>query len=150
MKFIFWIILLESMGFLLGSLTQANISPWYENLHKSSLTPPGYVFSIVWPLLYALLAGVAWILSRPDKIHSKLITTLFILQLLMNWAWTPLFFQLHWFRVSAIWLISLTCINVILVIKTKTTHKTIAWLLTPYTLWLMFASYLNGVIALIN
>jgi tryptophan-rich sensory protein len=150
MKLIFWIVLLESIGFLLGLLTQANIYPWYENLNKSSLTPPGFVFSIVWTFLYALLAVIAWILFSHDKESSKKITTLFVLQILMNWAWTTLFFEFHWLRLSAIWLISLTCLNFILIIEAKKTHQTIAWLLTPYLLWLLFASYLNVVIALMN
>lgn len=146
----FWIVLFESIGFLLGLLTQANIYPWYMNLNKSSLTPPGFIFSVVWTLLYALLAVIAWILSNQNKDASKKVTVLFALQMLMNWAWTPLFFGLHWSLFSAIWLLSLTCLNIILIIEAKTTDKTIAWLLVPYLLWLMFASYLNVVIALMN
>ncbi|MBL7480361.1 TspO/MBR family protein [Legionella bononiensis] len=150
MKLVFWIVLFESIGFLLGLLTQANIYPWYEHLNKSSLTPPGFVFSVVWTLLYVLLALIAWILTNQNQESSKKITVLFALQMLMNWVWTPLFFGLHWFMLSALWLVSLTCLNLILIIEAKKTHKTIAWLLTPYLLWLVFASYLNVVIALMN
>lgn len=149
-KLICWIVVFESIGFLLGLLTQANIYPWYEHLNKSSLTPPGFIFSLVWTLLYALLAVIAWILSNHNKVSSKKVTVLFALQMLMNWAWTPLFFGLHWFMLSAVWLVSLTCLNVILIIEAKKTHKTIAWLLIPYLFWLVFASYLNVVIALMN
>lgn len=150
MKLMFWIALFESIGFLLGLVTQTNIYPWYEHLDKSSLTPPGYIFSIVWSLLYALLAVIAWMLSNRNTAPSKKITVLFTLQMLMNWAWTPLFFGLHWFMPSAIWLVSLTCLNMLLIIEAKKTHKTIAWLLVPYLLWLVFASYLNVVIAIMN
>lgn len=150
-KLIFWIVAFEMAGFLSGLLTQANIYPWYESLVKSSLTPPGFVFSIVWSLLYALLAVIAWILSsQPKESRCKSTHYLFAVQLLMNWAWTPLFFQYHWLTFSAIWLVVLTCLNLILIIQTKTKHKTVALLLTPYVLWLMFASYLNAVIALMN
>ncbi len=131
-KLIFWIVLFESIGFLLGLLTQANINPWYENLNKSSLTPPGFIFSIVWALLYGLLAGIAWILFSLNKLSSKKIVVLFALQMLMNWVWTPLFFGLHWFIPSAVWLVSLTCLNFFLIIESKKTDKTIALLLTPY------------------
>lgn len=150
MNLIFWLVLFESIGFLLGLLTQANIYPWYQHLNQSSLTPPGYIFSIVWTLLYALLAIIAWILSGHNKRSSKTVTLLFALQMLMNWAWTPLFFGLHWLIFSAFWLVSLTGLNVILIIKAKQTDKTIAWLLSPYLLWLLFASYLNIVIAFTN
>lgn len=150
MNLIFWLVFFESIGFLLGLLTQANIYTWYNHLNKSSLTPPGFVFSIVWTLLYALLAIIAWILSSHNKTSSKKITQLFTLQMLMNWIWTPLFFGLHWLILSALWLVSLTFLNVVLIIKTKKTDKKIAWLLIPYLLWLLFASYLNLVIAFMN
>lgn len=149
-KLIFWIVLFESIGFLLGLVTQANIYPWYEHLNKSSLTPPGFVFSVVWTLLYALLAVIAWILSNNNKTYSKKVTVLFALQMLMNWAWTPLFFWLHWFIFSALWLIGISCLNLLLIIECKKTHIRIAWLLMPYLLWLVFASYLNVIIAFMN
>jgi translocator protein len=147
---IFWVVLFQSMGFLLGLLTQANIYPWYEHLNKSSLTPPGYLFSVVWTLLYIILAVIAWILSGHKDASSRKITVLFALQMVMNWIWTPLFFGLHWIIPSALWLVSLTCLNAFLVFQAKKTNKTIAWLLMPYLLWLVFASYLNIVIALMN
>ncbi|HHT0594486.1 TPA: TspO/MBR family protein [Legionella anisa] len=150
MSLIFWIVLFESIGFLLGLLTQANIKPWYEHLNKSPLTPPGFIFSVVWTLLYALLAVVSWILSNYNKEFPKKVTVLFGLQMLMNWVWTLLFFGLHWLMLSALWLIGLSCLNVLLIIETKKEHKTIAWLLTPYLFWLIFASYLNVFIALMN
>ncbi|KTD82195.1 TspO/MBR family protein [Legionella waltersii] len=149
-KLIFWIVLFESIGFVLGLLTQANINPWYESLNKSSLTPPGFVFSVVWTLLYGLLAVIAWILSSLNKSSSHKIIVLFALQMLMNWSWTPLFFGLHWFRSSAVWLVSLTGLTFFLIIEAKKTNTTIAWLLIPYLLWLVFASYLNLYIALMN
>lgn len=150
-RLIFWIVLFQSIGFLLGLLTQANLFPWYAHLNKSSLTPPGFLFSIIWSFLYTILAIIGWMLSNSNKKQpSKSIITLYTLQMLMNWAWTPLFFQLHWIAFSAIWLLVLTGLNVILIIKTSRTHKIIAYLLMPYVLWLMFASYLNGFIALMN
>ncbi len=149
-KLIFWIVLFESIGFLLGLLTKTNIHPWYEHLNKSSLTPPGFIFSIVWTLLYALLAFIPWILLNLNSVTSKKITLLFTLQMLMNWAWTPLFFGLHWLIPSALLLVILTCFNIFLIIEAKKTHEIIAWLLTPYLLWLVFASYLNIVTALSN
>lgn len=147
---ILWIALFECIGFYLGLLTQANIQPWYEHLNKPSLTPPGFIFSVVWSILYALLAIIAWILASQDKQSSKPITALFALQMVMNWAWTPLFFGLHWLMLSGIWLISLTGLNLLLIFKAKKTHSAIFWLLIPYILWLMFAFYLNAYIALMN
>ncbi|RUR19208.1 tryptophan-rich sensory protein [Legionella sp. km535] len=151
LKLMFWFLLFESIGFLLGMLTQANIYPWYESLNKSSLTPPGFVFSVVWSLLYALLSLVAVILFHRDKESSNnKLMMLFVLQMLMNWAWTPLFFGLHWIMLSAIWLVGLTALNGILIIQARNKAPMVAWLLIPYLIWLMFACYLNGVIAWLN
>ncbi len=78
LKLVFWIVLFESIGFFFGLLTQANITPWYAYLNKSLLTPPGFVFSIVWSLLYALLAVIAWRYQR--IILSYLKKSLFFLR----------------------------------------------------------------------
>ena len=67
-KLILWILSFELIGFFLGLLTQANILSWYEGLNKSILTPPGWVFSIVWPLLYVCLAILGFHLWQH---HSK-------------------------------------------------------------------------------
>ncbi len=56
---IIWIAAFQSIGFLLGMMTKDNLGPWYQELLKSSLNPPGFVFSIVWPILYVLLALLA-------------------------------------------------------------------------------------------
>lgn len=149
-KLICWIIVFESIAFLLGLLTQTNIDPWYNNLHKSSLTPPGVVFSIVWPILYALLAYIAWFLSSHKKESVKLPIYLYGLQIIMNWAWTPLFFEFHWVKLSAIWIVTLTGLNWVLIVQLKTKQKAIALLLLPYVFWLMFASYLNLFISVMN
>lgn len=149
-KLFFWIVFFETIAFLLGLLTQANIEPWYNHLAKSSLTPPGAVFSVVWSILYALLAYIAWFLASHKDEANKAFSRLYCLQILMNWAWTPLFFQLHWIKLSAVWLIILTCLNLVLVIQAKAKQRNIALLLLPYVFWLMFASYLNAFIAVMN
>ena len=135
------------IGFSLGQMTQSNIHPWYQELSKSSLTPPGVIFSIVWSVLYALLAVVGWALGqyRHDP-KLKPIFYLYLVQLIMNWAWTPLFFQLHWLGVSFFWIVVMTCLNGVLIFKIKNQKKGIAILLSPYFFWLLFAAYLNAVI----
>lgn len=151
MKLMVWILGFQLIGFLLGLLTQANLYPWYAGLNKSSLTPPGVVFSVVWTLLYALLAIVAWILyEQKNRPSNPAIAYLFAIQMLMNWIWTPLFFQAHWLLFSAVWLVVLTALNGLLIIMTLNKQKTIALLLTPYLIWLLFAAYLNLVIAITN
>lgn len=150
MKLLFWILVFEGIAYLMGLVTQHNIYPWYASLNKSSLTPPSYVFSIVWTLLYLVLAIISWILSDKKIKVSTAFIAIYVFQILMNWAWTLIFFQLHWINLAAIWLVMLTGLNLILFIMSIRIDKLIAYLLLPYVLWLLFATYLNTVIALTN
>ncbi|KTD58122.1 tryptophan-rich sensory protein [Legionella sainthelensi] len=150
-KLIIWILTFELIGFVLGLLTQANIPSWYEGLHKSILTPPGWVFSIVWIILYVFLAIIGFILwqSRCQP-QIKMLFNLYLLQLIMNWMWTPLFFQLHWMGFSFLWILIMIGLNAIIILKIKNIERGIALLLIPYFLWIIFASYLNGMIWILN
>ncbi len=150
-KLIIWIVVFEAIGFFLGMLTQANIHPWYEGLNKSALTPPGFVFSIAWSILYALIAIVGWALwENRNNTKIKHLVYLYFIQLVMNWAWTPLFFKLHWLSFSFLWIVVMVCLNGIIIVSIKHEKKAIALALIPYLLWLMFATYLNGVIWVLN
>ena len=82
--------LLVILTSVIGSLANVyiNSDTWYEELIKSPLNPPSYVFGIVWPILYAIMAFVSF------KMAEK-ISTLFILQLLANAAWSWIFFYFH-------------------------------------------------------
>lgn len=135
----------------LGMLTQANIPSWYEELNKSGLTPPGPVFSIVWSILYALLAIVGWVLwcSRNES-EMRSVFYLYSVQMLMNWAWTPLFFVLHWTGLGFLWILVMAGLTGLLILSLKNKKESIAILLLPYLVWLLFAAYLNGMIWLLN
>ena len=146
-----WIIAFQVIGAFLGFITQHNMHPWYDTLAKSSLNPPAIVFTTVWPLLYVLLAISGYLLWR-DRSNPKVKPALycFIIQMLMNWAWTSLFFQLHWVLVSFIWITAIIFLTLATIILSNTTHKSVSIMLIPYLLWLIFASYLNFSIWYLN
>ncbi|MDX1838349.1 tryptophan-rich sensory protein [Legionella taurinensis] len=149
-QFILWIIAIQGMGFLFGLLTKANIS-WYEHLNKSSLTPPPWAFPTVWSLLYLLLAIVGWALWTDRKEpRVRPLFYLYLLQLVMNWSWTPFFFQWHWTGFSLLWIILIASLTGIMIYRLYPEKRTLAVLLIPYLVWLAFAAYLNGVIWLSN
>jgi translocator protein len=117
-------------------------SIWYANLLKPALTPPDWVFSAVWPVLYIMMAlsvAVIWI----KKVRKKSVYILFFLQLFFNGAWTYCFF----FRQSIILgMIDILLLNIFLVLTIfafKKYSRLAAGLLIPYFLWTLFASYLN-------
>lgn len=148
--FIFWIFLFESVGMFLGVITKSDISTWYMTLNRSQLTPPGYVFSIVWTILYAVLAYVAWVICINYNSKYKKLVILFSIQMILNWAWTPIFFTLHSINLSAIWIVILVVVNVLLILEAKNINKKIVYALIPYIIWLIFAAYLNLIIVLSN
>ena len=150
-QLVIWILIVEGIGFILGILTQDHIHAWYDGLNKSDLTPPPVVFSIVWPILYALLAMTGWSLwQQGNKPAVRTTLYFFMSQLLMNWAWTPLFFQLHWIGFSFLWIGILTCLTIITLYLMKKNNNHLFFLLIPYFVWLLFATYLNCTIWLLN
>jgi tryptophan-rich sensory protein len=66
--------------------------PWYGQLIKSSLTPPGYYFGIIWPILYISLAILGWKLHRE---REKTILKWYWTGMFLNWLWSPVFFTWH-------------------------------------------------------
>lgn len=146
-----WIIGFQTIAYIMGQITQANIPDWYSTLSKPPLTPANEVFAVVWTILYILLAIVGWVLWQ-NQTHSefKALRTLFSLQMIMNWLWTPLFFEFHLLGVSFYWTFGIIIITVLLIFKSWKHLRLISILLIPYLLWLFFALYLNGSIWMAN
>lgn len=148
---IVWIVVFELIGFLLGRLTQEGMVTWYQTLYKSCLTPPAIVFPIVWTILYSMIALAGWSLwqSRQQP-RAKLALLIYGAQLLMNWAWTPIFFYFHWISLSFYWIVGIATLTLLIIIITKDRFKFCCIMLLPYLYWVIFASYLNGVIWALN
>ena len=129
----------------LGSLASTNsgIDSWYLSLNKSELNPPGYVFGIVWPILYVLMMISAFL-------TYKKVFVVFNIQLIFNAAWSWLFFRFQMPLVSLLDIYLLIVMN-IYILKLMYHESKIAFLLfLPYVLWISFASYLNLFIVINN
>lgn len=146
-----WIIVFQIIAYCLGMITQHDIVSWYPTLHKSSLTPPDIVFPIVWFILYCMLAVSAYVLWQyRHQPKAKLALVFYVLQILLNWAWTPLFFYFHWIGVSLFCIMAIIIFTLITVLITRKTYKLSCVLLIPYFIWLLFAGYLNAMIWILN
>ena len=139
------LVLLIPLTLIVGSFASANTGTdmWYQGLIKSDLNPPGYVFGIVWPILYLLMGITAW---RTFEI----IKNLFYVQLFLNAIWSWLFFSFHLPLISLIDIWLLIYININIVYKVLNIDKLAGLLYVPYILWLLFASYLNLFIVINN
>ena len=151
LQLLFWIIAFQFVGLLIGKMTQNNISVWYHGLIKSPLNPPDFVFPIAWGFLYVILAIVGWYLYKnKSRNNGKLIFNLYVIQIFMNWMWTPLFFQWHMIGLSFFWVVAMILITLVAFLLCIKHFKLVAVLLSPYLLWLIFASYLNYFVWLNN
>ncbi len=130
---------------VLGGLATSNTSMdlWYQSLSKSSLNPPGYVFGIVWPILYLLMSISAYRTFESTK-------NLFLIQLVFNTAWSWMFFafQMPVIALFNIWLLIFLNIRISLIMFRQ--DKISGVIYVPYILWLIFASYLNLFIVINN
>ena len=136
-----YVILALTIGGLASSNTADDV--WYQTLIKSPLNPPGYVFGIVWPILYLLMSISAFRTFNETK-------NLFLIQLLFNalWSWLFFAFQMPFIALLNIWL--LIYLNIKLNLKMFYQDRLSGFLFIPYVLWLFFASYLNLFIVLNN
>ena len=130
---------------VIGSLANVFITSdsWYVDLVKSPLNPPSFVFGIVWPILYALMAFVSF--KSADKIWK-----LFIPQLILNAAWSWMFFFMHAPLLALINISILIFLNQKILVILKIESKLLFWLYLPYVLWLSFAAFLNASIVFLN
>ena len=139
------VIIFVLITLVVGSLASSSTGtdPWYQSLTKSELNPPGYVFGIVWPILYLLMGITAWRTFYTIK-------NLFYIQLFFNAIWSWLFFSFHLPVISLVDIWILIFINIKILFMVLNQDKLAAFLYTPYIVWLLFASYLNLFIVLNN
>ena len=133
------------LALILGGLASSNTSTdiWYQSLLKSELNPPGYVFGIVWPILYLLMSVSAY---RTFKVTKNL----FLLQLFFNTIWSWLFFSFHMPVIALLNIWLLIFLNIKLLFQMIKIDKISGIIYIPYVIWLAFASYLNLFIVINN
>lgn len=133
----------------LGTAFTDTSSNWYQSLIIPALQPPGIVFTIVWTILYILIASSLSIVSINPKSAKKTLL-LFASNGVLNVLWTYTFFYLQK-PASAVFVMILIVITAaFLFAETYRVDKTAAYLLIPYLIWLCFAMYLNYEIAFLN
>lgn len=124
---------------------------WYNALNKSLLTPDGWVFAVVWPILYFLL-GIALYLIISDKSRQTKSKAywLFAVQMGLNALWSYLFFGLQLPSAGLICLVILLAFSIWMMRAFYQLRKSAGYLIIPYIVWLVFAMYLNSVVVYLN
>ena len=143
-SYLFWIFPAEATGALSGWLTREGTELYAQTILKPPLSPPGWVFPLVWTFLYALMgigAAQIWLSPPSNARHQGL--NLFIAQLVVNFFWSPVFFNLQAFGLAFFWLLLLWGLVSAMILAFRKVDTAAAKLQIPYLLWLTFAVYLN-------
>lgn len=140
----FWIILAEAVGALSGWLTRDGMKAYTETIAQPPLSPPSWIFPIVWTILYALMGiGAARVSLAPKSKERSLGLNLFVIQLIVNFFWSPIFFNAQAFGTALLWLILLWLLVLAMILVFRKMDKSAGSIQIPYLLWLTFAAYLN-------
>ncbi|KAJ6637657.1 Translocator protein [Pseudolycoriella hygida] len=133
-------------GFVNGRITAQNLKPWYASLNKPSLNPPNWVFGPVWTSLYAGMGYASYLVYRDGggfSGNAQTALTLYGAQLILNHAWTPIFFKYHSMKWSSIEIVLLTGTAAACGYSFYQINPIAGQLFIPYLAWLSFASFLN-------
>ncbi len=127
-----------------GWFTSMSVGTWYQNIAKPSFTPPSWVFGPVWTTLYALMAIAAWLVwDRVGFAIGTVALTLYAVQLVLNVAWSGLFFGLRSPALGTLCVIILWIAILATLIAFLRIHPVAGVLLVPYILWVSYASVLT-------
>ena len=147
----FWIVLTELVGALAGFLSREGTELYQASVLKPALTPPGWIFPVVWGILYLLMGiAAARIALLQESGAQRAALRVYGLQLAVNFIWPLLFFNLQAFGAAFLWLVLLFALIVWMILSFRELDKTAAWLLLPYLLWTAFAGYLNYGVWMLN
>ena len=139
------------VGFL-SSLISQNSMEVFEMVVKPPLSPPGWIFPVVWTVLYMLMGIASYIVLTSGKSEYKVKTALifYLIQLFFNFLWPVIFFNGQKYLLAFIWLIILWVLILITSVLFFRISKTAGRLMLPYIIWVTFAAYLNYGIYILN
>lgn len=140
-----------AVGGLAAWLTMDSMAQ-FAALAQPPLSPPGWVFPVVWTILYLLMGWASFLIwkSGASQAAKKRALGLYGVQLAVNFVWPLLFFRAGLYGFALIWLMILLVMVVETMLAFGRIDRRAAWLLAPYFLWLLFAAYLNAGVWLLN
>lgn len=157
--FLFCIAIPLLVGGIAGFLTSPGMN-LYQQLEQPPFAPPGFLFPIVWTILYVLMGLASFFIVtsfEPDRNKNRELThkkhqalSFYALQLFFNFLWPILFFNCNLYLIAFIWLLALWLLILICVYLFYAVNKKAAYLMIPYFLWVTFAAYLNLGVYILN
>lgn len=150
--FIVSVLIPLAVGGLSAWLTYGKMEA-YSALNQPPLSPPGWIFGVVWSILFVLMgisSGLVYL--KRDEMRDKVTSALkvYAFQLALNFCWTLIFFNMGAYLFAFIWILLLLVFVSLMISTFKRVSPVAAYLQIPYLLWLIFAGYLNFMIFLLN
>ena len=140
------------LGTISGRIANSGYgNPWFDALIKPAFMPPGWVFGAAWTFLYIALGfALAMILhARGARLRGAVIT-LFLVQLALNYSWSPIFFAWHLIDLALVVILAMIAVTALLVVLTWRIRRVAALLILLYLGWLVFAALLTSEIGRLN
>ena len=141
----------EGIGALSGWLSREGTKIYNATVLQPPLSPPQWVFPVVWGILYALMGiSSARIWLSPASRHRSRGLNLYIAQLILNFFWSLIFFNAQAFGLAFFWLLAIWALVIWMILTFRKVDPLAALLQIPYLLWLTFAAYLNWGVWMLN
>lgn len=140
----------ELIGALSGLLSGGNFSAFYKSLEQPPFAPPGWLFPVMWVILYALMGISAYQIYESEEIGRKRALILYGIQLAVNFSWSIVFFRFKSLLGAVIVIVLLLILVAAMIVLFYKIKKSAAYLNIPYLLWTAFAAYLTIGIYLLN
>lgn len=140
-----------AVGGLSGWITRGAMEE-FQALNQPPLSPPGWLFPVVWSVLFVLMGIASYLVVRssaPARTVKRALT-FYGIQLGFNFLWSILFFNLGLYLVSFFWLVLLWCLILLTTLQFSALDRRTLWLMLPYLVWVAFAGYLNLGVFILN
>lgn len=135
---------------LFSSLLTMDNQNIYEIINVPFFAPPGWLFPVVWTILYILMGISSYLIYEENDVNTSDALRVYGIQLIVNFLWSIIFFNLKNFTFAFVWLILLLILIIIMIYRFYKINKLAAYLNIPYLLWVTFAGILNFSIVLLN
>lgn len=133
----------------LSALFSGNMS-LYSTINKPALSPPGFLFPIVWMILYILMGISSYLIYESNHPSKRNALKTYTIQLFFNFWWSIIFFRFSLYGFAFVWLLAMIFIIVVMIYQFYRIKPLSAYLQIPYLLWCLFAAYLNFMIYQLN
>lgn len=141
-----------AVGGTAGAFTVTGPGSWYRTIVKPEWNPPAYVFGPVWTTLYLLMGVALWLIwksEKPEPLKQRAIL-FFVIQLLLNFFWSLIFFRWHSIGGALVEITVLWFFILMTIFAFARINKAAAWLMVPYIAWVTFATLLTAAIYSLN